>query len=85
MPLVYKKGNDMTENTAWTLDRYREVVELTLAKPHKCPPEVIASLMSDYEDVIRGSWTVGAAPVDVIKLLFAEWQMLRTTSEVEER
>lgn len=64
----------MTENTTMTLDRYREVIALTLENTHACPPAVIADMMRKYEDVIRGSWSVGTVAVDVITLLYAAWK-----------
>lgn len=67
-------------NTTRSLHQYREVVAFSLADVHSCPPEVIADLMKHYEDVIRGSWSVGAVPVDVIRLLYAEWKTFRTKS-----
>lgn len=67
-------------NTTRTLDKYREVVAVNLAEVHSCPPAVIADLMKHYEDVIRGSWSVGTVPVDVIRLLYAEWKTFRTKS-----
>lgn len=68
----------MSENAIRTLDRYREVVALSLESVHDCPPEVIAELMDYYAGVIRGSWRTGTAPVDVIKLLYAEWKTFRS-------
>ncbi|CAB3921243.1 MULTISPECIES: hypothetical protein [Achromobacter] len=67
----------MTDNTFPTLDRYREVVAAGLANAHSCPPETVSDMMDYYEAVIRGSWSVKAAPVDLIRLFYADWQTFR--------
>jgi hypothetical protein len=61
-----------------TLDRYREVIAFALSKTHDFPPEAIEHLLGTYEEVIRGSWSVGAVAADVIKLLYAEWKTFNT-------
>lgn len=73
----------MTENPFPTLDRYREVVAAGLANAHSCPPETVSDMMDYYEEVVRGSWSVKAAPVDLIRLFYAEWQTFRTKPGTE--
>ncbi|MPS81804.1 MAG: hypothetical protein E2591_27430 [Achromobacter sp.] len=63
-----------------TLDRYREVIAFALSNAHDFPPEAIEHLLRTYEEVIRGSWSVGAVAADVIKLLYAEWHTFGTKS-----
>lgn len=69
----------MTDNTAMTIERYHEVVVAGLVSAHSCPPETVADMMDYYKEVVRGSWSVGAAPVDLIRLFYADWKTFRTT------
>lgn len=71
---------DERPNSPMTLARYREVIAFALSDAHDFPVEAIEDLMSRYENVIRGSWSVGAVAADVIKLLYAEWHTFRTES-----
>jgi hypothetical protein len=67
----------MTFPTIKSLDYYRGVVSAGLAETHACPAEIVAALMADYDDVVRGCWNIGIAAVVPIKLLYAEWKTFR--------
>lgn len=62
-----------------TIEHYRNAVAAGLARAHSCPPEVVVALMEDYDDVLRGCWSIGAAPIGLIKLLYAEWKTFRAS------
>ncbi|WMD24042.1 hypothetical protein RAS12_30895 (plasmid) [Achromobacter seleniivolatilans] len=58
-----------------TLVEYRQLVACGLENGHSCPVEIIEDMMSEYRELIRGSWLVGADAQYVINLLHADWIM----------
>jgi hypothetical protein len=63
-----------------SLDHYRSTVKSGLTDAHGCPAEIVDALMSDYDDVVRGCWNIGAAAVVPIKLFYAEWKTFRVST-----